>query len=138
MAKKDNEKLFRMIDANFNRAKEGLRVCEDVCRFALDDSKASAGFKKLRHDLSDGLTKMNYAEIIKARNINGDVGRKSTNGEYKRNEINDLFIANSQRVKESMRVLEETSKYVNKQSAEKFKKIRYQAYALEKRTLKKM
>ena len=46
------KKLLRMIDANFNRAKEGIRVSEDIARFVLDDKSLAASFKKMRHTLS--------------------------------------------------------------------------------------
>ena len=33
----DTERIYRAIDANTNRAVEGLRVAEDGIRFVLDD-----------------------------------------------------------------------------------------------------
>ena len=46
--------------------------------------------------------------------------------------------ANSQRAKESLRVLEEFLKLSDKNSSGNFKQLRYQLYALEKRAIKKL
>jgi len=41
----------RLLDADFNRAREALRVVEDYARFILDDARLSQAAKQLRHDL---------------------------------------------------------------------------------------
>ena len=128
-----NEKeLLRIIDANFNRAKEGLRVCEDVCRFILDDRAITRQFKTLRHRLSTRICSLSFGRLIECRNIDGDVGKSSTAVELKRTNVSDIFYANAQRSKESLRVLEEFAKLLNRPLAEDLKKIRYQIYAIEK------
>ena len=131
----DEKKLLRILDANFNRAKEGLRVCEDICRFILDDSKQTRQFKTLRHRLSTIVASLPLGKLIACREIETDVGKSSTAIELKRGNISDIFYANSQRSKESLRVLEEFSKLINVGLAEDFKKIRYQLYALEKKVI---
>ena len=130
--KQNDNKFDRIIDANFNRAKEGLRVCEDVCRFCLDAKGPTRGFKNSRHQLTKIIGSLNIFDVIRARNIAGDVGRKSNALESKRNGHMDIFYANSQRVKESIRVLEEFTKLRNKRLAQDLKKLRYKVYALEK------
>jgi len=135
--KQNDKKLDRLIDANFNRAKEGLRVCEDVCRFVLDAKSTTRSYKDARHQLTDIIGSLKIAEIIKSRDITGDVGRRSTAVEFKRRGAMDIFYANSQRVKESTRVLEEFTKLRNRRLAEGLKKLRYKIYALEKNVLKR-
>ena len=135
VSKIDERKLLRIIDANFNRAKEGLRVCEDICRFILDDPAQTRQFKTLRHRLSAVIAALPLGKLIECRNIDGDVGKKSTAVELKRKNISDIFYANSQRIKESLRVLEEFTKLLNRTLAEDLKKIRYQIYALEKKVV---
>ena len=130
--KQSNQKLDRLIDANFNRAKEGLRVCEDFCRFVLDAQGPTRRLKALRHQLTDAMSSIKIEEIIRARDIRRDCGRTSTRREFQRRDMMDVFYANAQRVKESIRVLEEVTKLRNKQLAEKLKKLRYKIYALEK------
>ena len=136
--RKENDKRFdRVMDANFNRAKEGLRVCEDVCRFVLDAKNPTRGYKSVRHQLTEIIESLKILEVIRSRNIGGDVGRGSTRVEFKRKSAMDIFYANSQRVKESMRVLEEFSKLRSKKLAENLKKLRYEVYALEKNVIER-
>ena len=135
MKKRTDKKLDRIIDANFNRAKEGLRVCEDVCRFILDKKGLTQKYKLVRHQLTDMISSLKILEVIRSREVGRDVGRQSTSGEFKRKGAMDIFYANSQRVKESIRVLEEFAKLRNKQLAEGLKKLRYKVYTLEKNVI---
>jgi len=130
--KQSDKKFNRIIDANFNRAKEGLRVCEDVCRFIFNAKGPTRSYKTIRHRLTEIIAALKIPDVICSRDIGGDVGRRSASIEFKRKGVADIFYANSQRVKESLRVLEEFSKLRNKQLAEDLKKLRYKIYALEK------
>lgn len=138
MPRLNQQKLYRIIDANFNRAKEGLRVCEDICRFILDRRGETKSLKGLRQRLTDVTISFKVSKIISARNIQGDVGKRSTRLELKRERVSDIFFANAQRVKESVRVLEEFSKLIDTKLAEKFKAIRYHMYAVEKEIAKRL
>lgn len=128
-------KFLRVIDANFNRAKEGLRVCEDVCRFWLNDTAMTKALKDLRHRLTKAMGPLGLKEMIAGRDVDGDVGRKSTKSESRRENPSDIFYANSQRVKESLRVLEEFSKLKNIKAAQAIKAMRYEVYVIEKKVL---
>jgi thiamine-phosphate pyrophosphorylase len=44
---------LRIIDANFNRSREGLRVMEEYARFCLADASLTERCKTLRHDLGN-------------------------------------------------------------------------------------
>ncbi len=129
----------RIIDANLNRLKEGLRVCEEVARFAIESPDLTAGFKKIRHRI-DAIIKGLPGKItlLKERDSLKDIGRNIQINELKRENYQDIFFANIQRAKESIRVLEEFSKLINKDIALKFKKIRYSTYEIEKRTAKRI
>lgn len=129
--------LYRIIDANFNRAKEGLRVCEDICRFELNHKALTAKIKKLRHQLTDHVLDFSLKRLVGARGIEEDVGKSSIPSELNRKSLEDIFYANAQRVKESIRVLEECVKLLNKDSTREFKRLRYQMYALEKKVAQK-
>ncbi len=129
-------RIYRIIDANFNRSKEGLRVCEDVCRFVLDKRILTQKYKNIRHELTSIICSLKICDVIKARNIIGDVGKKSIPLELKRKNIEQIFYANSQRVKESIRVLEEFSKLKDAQIALKLKRMRYQIYDIEQKVIK--
>ncbi len=133
----DEKKIFRIIDANFNRTKEGLRVCEDLCRFFLNDKETTQCFKAARHRLTDMVEILSIKNLIRSRDVQRDVGRKSFWNELKRTDAGDIFYANSQRVKESLRVLEELAKLKSGRLALGLKKIRYQIYELEKKIIEK-
>ena len=45
-------KIERLIDANYNRLKEALRLLEDIQRFIYDNKELSYAFKELRHNLT--------------------------------------------------------------------------------------
>lgn len=126
--------INRIIDANINRAKEGLRVCEEIARFILNSRGITSEFKKIRHEI-DAIIKqlLTAKDLLKSREALTDVGRDIYANELRRKDFQDIFFANMQRVKESIRVLEEFSKLKNINLAIKFKKIRYRIYEAEKR-----
>lgn len=130
------KELLRIVDANCNRAKEGLRVCEDICRFIWDDKALAKALKDLRHDLTAVIGKTGLMTALACRDIEGDVGRSTSASERKRAGIQDVFYANSQRIKESLRVLEEILKLIDPKASGHVKKIRYSVYAIEKKSLK--
>ena len=131
--------INRIIDANINRTKEGLRVCEEVARFILNSRTLTAELKRIRHKI-DIIFKLLPSPITlyKERESLKDVGRNIYANELKRRNYRDVFLANMQRVKESIRVLEEFSKLNSSNIAIEFKKIRYSIYELEKKVIKKI
>ena len=75
------------------------------------------------------------ARLFEGRNSIKDVGRFIKADELKRKGVRDIFFANMQRVKESIRVLEEFAKLGNLKAALGFKDIRYKIYDIEKKVL---
>ena len=138
MKKASKKALYRIVDVNLNRLKEGLRVCEDVSRFYICDKKITASLKAVRQSVIRFYPNIDKGKRLNARNIIADVGKHSTKKEKMRKDFKDLFMANIQRSKESLRVLEEITKLVDKSLSEKFKKMRYRIYDLEKRAFKKI
>jgi len=136
-----NKNVYRLIDANANRAKEGLRVLEDIVRFIADEKKLTADFKGIRHLLTRCLAAnaaIRPLSIIKQRQVRRDVGKATTVSEAKRKNVTEVFLANAQRVKESLRVLEEFFKLYDKKISVRLKAARYKMYALEKRSIEKI
>jgi len=126
--------MLRIVDANLNRIGEGLRVLEDVARFILDDPDLSLQLKALRHDIlptDTGLRK----RLIAARRADEDVGAfLDVSGEGERRDIAALVGANSRRIEQSLRVLEETTKMPRQEFGldwEKLKDARFRVYELE-------
>ena len=123
----DNGRICRIIDANLNRLKEGLRVVEDIRRYGFDDKTLSSRIKVLRHK-----AKISQTEFIEFRNVSTDVLKQSTKSELNRTSLKDIQIANLKRAEESSRVLEECFKLINLEISELFKQIRYELYDIEK------
>jgi len=136
----ERSKLLRILDANLNRSREGLRVCEEVVRFALDDARLTKTLKAARHAITAGLKALpvRSSELAAARNSRGDVGKNPSRLEKSRADELALFLANAERAKEALRVLEEVSKLLDPRASERFKKIRFTVYDIEKRTLPKL
>jgi hypothetical protein len=128
--------VYRIIDANLNRVMEGIRVCEDIVRFASDDAEAlTRDLKTLRHDIFGSIKdirKEHLKQLIAARDSAEDVGVKTIESEKKRDSLVDLFLANAQRGKESLRVLEEVLKLFDGGLSQSFKDFRYRLYEIEK------
>jgi hypothetical protein len=132
----ETKHLYRIMDANFNRSKEGLRVCEDVARYVWNDKSLTKLLKDTRHHLTLVTSGLKMAKLLEGRDVEADTGRPTTSNELKRKDIVSIFMANMQRVKESLRVLEEVSKLINPKVSEGFKSLRYKVYVLEKKAVK--
>jgi thiamine-phosphate pyrophosphorylase len=129
----NKENIYRIIDANLNRAREGIRVAEEVARLYFDDAKLSSQFKSLRHQLTK-VAKNSFDEkkLLSFRDSQKDVGANSMRGlEKKRDDLESIVQANLRRSQEAVRVLEEFGKLIQEQSAPSFKKIRFKLYTLE-------
>lgn len=139
MQKYPANNINRIFDANINRAKEGLRVCEEITRFILKSRSLTSGLKDCRHRIDGVIKKIpSSSKFLMMRESSHDVGKNIYINELKRGDIQDIFFANMQRVKESVRVLEEFSKLKNKYCAIQFKNLRYRIYGIEKKTAKKI
>jgi len=137
VAKQVDQKIFRVLDANFNRAKEGLRVCEDICRFIQEQPSWTRSLRQIRHGLTDIQCSLSRKVLLGNRDIVGDVGKGSLEAEFSRRNVRDIFYANIQRVKESIRVLEEFMKLVDKKKAQVLKSSRYKIYDFERKSCEK-
>ncbi|MCT7506412.1 thiamine-phosphate pyrophosphorylase [Aliarcobacter cryaerophilus] len=122
-----NKNHLRLIDANLNRLREGIRVVEDIFRYIYNNKEISTKLKSLRHIAR---TK-NYYELLETRDVENDVLRNSIKSEQNREDLNSILIANFKRAQESSRVLEELTKLSSIKDSENFKYIRYELYNLE-------
>lgn len=131
----ERKEIARIIDANLNRACEGLRVLEETPRFVNDDGIMAKRIKDFRHDIVATVKEFGfpYIELLDARNSETDVGSEQKGKlEVERSGLKDLIAANFSRVTESLRAIEEYGRLVNPDTADKIKKLRYRAYTLEK------
>ncbi len=129
----DRHTTLRILDANANRAVEGLRVVEEYLRFVLGDRNLTELCKQLRHDLSAALAEIPSGERLTARDTPGDVGTQvSASDEYQRSTPREVWAANQKRVEQSLRCLEEFSKSLFPAIAVAIEQLRYRAYTLAK------
>ncbi len=124
--------VIRILDASLNRAGEGLRVVEDYVRFALDDRHLTGLFKQLRHDLTEAAAALPWSDRHAARDTQEDVGTAiNTASELQRTDAWNVCLASLERVKQSLRSLEEFSKVSSPDAAARFESLRYRLYTLE-------
>lgn len=133
-----DKNALRIIDVNLNRVQEGLRVCEDVVRFILNDASSTRRLKTIRHTLQRTVagSKINSLLLCEYRNVKKDVGRDFHWLEKKR-DWQSIFFANMQRVKESLRVLEEFFRLLDTKAGKNFKDLRFKVYDAEKKIIAK-
>jgi thiamine-phosphate pyrophosphorylase len=125
--------VYRIIDANFNRAREALRVIEDFCRFSLSSASLTTCAKQLRHALSAAVSKLDATQLIAARDTIGDVGVGAmVDSQLRRSDLKDCFTAGCKRLTESLRTLAEMTQTLNPEVAQTIEKLRFSAYTLEK------
>jgi len=128
--------VARILDANFNRAREALRVVEDYARFVQDDPVGGELVKRLRHDLAAGMRPLAPDKLLFARNTPSDVGTTLfTPGEQSRSSAREVCTAATKRLPEALRTIEEYAKTMDPAVAAGIEALRYRAYDLEQRIL---
>jgi thiamine-phosphate pyrophosphorylase len=133
-------RIFRIIDVNLNRATEGLRVVEEICRFIFEDRKLALALKEIRGKLgaAGGILIANETHY-QHRKAWEDLGRKlSTKSEERRTNLQSVFTANMKRSQEAVRCLEEFSKLISPTRGKMFKDLRFRLYDLEKQIAPKV
>ena len=125
---KINQNVAQLIDANLDRAREGLRTIEDWCRFGLKDKEKVVKIKDWRQLLGQ----QHYDFYKRARSASNDKGAGLSHpAQQKRNNPKDVITANFGRVQEALRVLEEFTRTTHPELSHLSSKIRYEVYDLE-------
>ena len=121
-------RVYQIIDANLDRAREGLRVLEDWARFGLGENGFVAKIKNYRQILGK-----NHLGIYKqSRNQIEDQCKGLTHQEQsKRKTPEQIISSNAGRVQEALRVIEEFSRLHNQELSKIASEIRYEIYTLE-------
>lgn len=142
----------RILDANLNRAREGLRVMEDIARFVLSSGSLAAELKDSRHQLRRiaEAARLDALTLAAWRDTPNDVGTGiTTDPETQRRGLLDVAIAAGKRAGEALRVIEEcvkalpevppadspTAPRVEVSPASLAKDLRYRVYDQERRLL---
>ncbi len=127
--------ILRLVDANANRALEGVRVCEEIVRFQLDAAFLFKRARALRHAIAVAVRRLpaSPAELVYARGSRQDVGRRARSGRIA--SLEQALLINAQRAKEALRTLEECSRILAPGQAAAFQRARFRLYDLERDTL---
>lgn len=125
---------WRAIDANLNRAGEGLRAVEEFARFGENDLGLTTALKDLRHRLAQASRVFPTDRLLEARDTPGDVGTGATGVvQAVRTDVRDAAVANLKRVQQALRAIEEFAKVVHPEAATAFERLRYDSYSAEQR-----
>ncbi len=125
-----NAAIFRILDANLDRAREGLRIIEEWCRLGLNQAELASECKDMRQTLAQ----WHGNQLRSARDTPNDVGtRLSHPNEETRSDLKQLLRANLSRVEEALRVLEEYAKLYRADMAQSCKQMRYRVYGFDSR-----
>lgn len=125
--------VYRIIDANINRSREGLRVIEEYCRFILNDEVLTSRVKSLRHDLGQYVSRFDPAVLLNARDSEADIGKDMRiQNAQQRKDFTDCLCAAFKRTEEAMRSIAESCKVVAPALAQSFEAIRFNVYTIEK------
>jgi len=124
--------IYRILDANLDRAREALRTIEEWCRFGLEDIDLCDRCKQMRQTLAQ----WHKEEFRRARNTPDDpaTGLSHAN-EVSRADVQAVLRANMGRLQEALRVLEEYGKIIDPNLGAAMKQMRYQVYTLESQLL---
>lgn len=124
--------VYRILDADFNRAREALRVLEDLARFHLEDAEAAGALKRARHGL-DVQARAHAREFLAARDSEGDLGREGDLPVRAPRGPAEVAAANFKRAREALRSIEELARGRFAGMAREAHRLRYGLYELEKR-----
>ncbi len=123
---------LRAIDANSNRAREGLRCAEEYARFYLSRPALTNELRALRHGLARAVgVAWDEGELLRARNVEGDPGAAAATERAASEE--ELARRGLKRAQEALRVLEEHASVGRPEGARTFARMRFQLYEVEQR-----
>ncbi|MDP3880124.1 MAG: thiamine phosphate synthase [Dehalococcoidales bacterium] len=136
-----SHQVLRIIDANLNRIGEGLRLLEEIARLLLNDAALTEQLKVMRHDLIRSDFSFNR-QLLQSRDAESDVGAHlEVPGEERGRELPLVLVANSRRVQESLRTLEELAKVppiIPELDPAKFQKARFDTYTIERKLMSRL
>jgi len=130
---KTPEQTLRIIDANLNRAGEGFRFLEDTARFILNDVSLTKRLKELRHSIITTSPSFNK-KLLYARDAETDIGAEiKADSQSTQGDLLNKITANSKRVQQSLRVLEELAALPGIElDASRISQARFDVYSLER------
>ncbi|MHC4839797.1 MAG: hypothetical protein ACYTDT_02410, partial [Planctomycetota bacterium] len=127
------DKVYRILDANINRASEGLRTAEEYARLVLEDRSVQGLLKSSRAGLKAISVAIGLAGVG-ARDIYGDIGTDES-AKGSRNDPADVARAALRRAQEALRVIEEYGQTIAADISSSAAKLRYSVYEIEQQLL---
>lgn len=127
--------VHRVLDANLNRLREGVRVVEEYYRFISENESCAKALKEVRHkvrEINDGIPQ---DLLLQGRDSASDIFASGVVAkESERSGFSTLLAANIKRAQEASRVLEEYLKLIDKyrELSNIAKEIRFALYTIEK------
>jgi thiamine-phosphate pyrophosphorylase len=120
--------VLRLLDANLDRAREGLRVAEDWARFGLDRRDLVVGLKDLRQQLGQC-----HRDAYRQARHSASDGATGLAHPAQQGRVNprQVVAANCARAQEALRVLEEFGRHPDPELAAVAERCRYRLYDLE-------
>ncbi len=127
--------VLRVVDASANRALEGIRVCEEIVRFHWQRPRLFRRLRALRHGIAAGVRQLPVTplELVRSRGSKRDIGRRAPSGKV--GSLERMLVVNLQRAKESLRVLEECSRFLAPRQTATFQRLRFRTYEVERELL---
>jgi len=124
---------LRILDANANRAREGIRTAEDYIRLALMHPRWSQRLKGIRHALTDALREY-QDELLKTRNVASDPGRAMLSDEgpaAATESAKCVALRGIKRAQEALRVIEENLRGATPAVGNRMGAFRFELYDAE-------
>ncbi len=121
----------RLLDANLNRAREGLRTLEELARLILEDGDLAESFRMRRRRLGE-LGEEQLPDLLRDRSAATDPGLAPEVAAGPRNNLAGVAAAAAGRVGESLRVLEEVGSTVSPAFSAGIQAIRHGWYDLDR------
>jgi len=130
----DKSSAYRILDANCNRLREGLRLIEEYYRFVENNETLTIAFKSLRHKLKNVEQLLGRDNLLQHRDTTTDCfSRDNRPEELTRDCIDDIVNAGFKRAQEASRVIEEYAKIIDSPDVSSIAKlIRFELYTFEK------
>ncbi len=128
-----DNRIAQLIDANLDRAREGLRVIEDWCRFGLKKKDYAKDLKDWRQTL--GTYHHEFYKNARTTFQDPCIGI-SHPAQSTRITPEQIVSANASRVQEALRVIEEYTRNTDKLLSSEASSIRYKIYDLELQIIK--
>jgi thiamine-phosphate pyrophosphorylase len=134
------KQIYRVLDANFNRLREALRVVEEYYRFISEDEGACVEVKGMRHSVAGMEGAIGQAALLSGRDTGGDCFASAARPEEMgRAGAEGVLRANFKRAQEACRAVEEYAKALGgagEAVSLQAKETRFALYGMEKTKIK--